>query len=398
MKNLNKVIVLSLLGFFLTSCDQEEQVTDIIQFPRIKIDNTIIAESDEIANIPVKLTWKYNHDVSVDYKVLTLKDGLAEPEFDFIPTSGTLVIPAGDTLAFINVEIINDIISEADEKFLIELSNPIKAKLLTTQAVITIKNDDASIFIDDTGFNAPETYQGYKRVWEEDFIGDEIDNSIWTHEIGGNGWGNNELQYYTKSPKNSFQTGGYLFIEALEQSVGGNGYTSARLISKDKYEVKYGRIDIRAKLPEGKGLWPALWMLGANIDDVSWPRCGEIDIMELVGNQPQIVHGTAHYFGSGNSHEFKGLSTFLSGGKKFSQEFHVFSLVWKENSLEWQMDGKKFFSLKPSDVNGADWPFNNDFFFILNVAVGGNWPGAPNASTVFPQQMLVDYIRVFQIE
>lgn len=387
-----------LLGVFFISCDSNEEVTDITQFPRIKVEDTAVSEGIGKANVEVILTWAYNHPVSVDYEVTTLKDGLAEPNLDFRTTNGTITIPAGDLVGNIEVEIIDDLINESNEKFLLTLSNAVKGKLIRTEAVITINNDDSELAIDDTGFEAPEVYQGYDRVWEEDFLGSEIDELIWTHETGGGGWGNNELQYYTDSPTNSFVGGGYLFIEAKEEALGGRDYTSARLISQDKYSVQYGRIDIRAKMPEGKGIWPALWMLGQNFKTDGWPRCGEIDIMELIGNQPQIVHGTAHFFGSSNSHEFIGKSTFLPGGKKFSDEFHVFSIVWKENSIEWQLDGKKYFELTSSDVNGADWPFNSDFFFILNIAVGGNWPGAPNASTVFPQKMLVDYIRVYQIK
>jgi beta-glucanase (GH16 family) len=167
------------------------------------------------------------------------------------------------------------------------------------------------------------------------------------------------------------------------------------MITKAKKEFQYGRIDIRARLPYGQGIWPAIWMLGANIDDVGWPRCGEIDIMELVGHLPKVSHGTAHYDVDGWAS--KGSSYALTTGQTFSDEFHVFTIVWEMNRIKWYVDYNKFFELSAQDVGGT-YPFNNPFFFIMNIAVGGNWPGDPDETTVFPQTMEVDYIRVFQQE
>ncbi len=387
------------LAFFVcfVSCDPEEQVTDITQFPRIKIESQTVNENSGTSEILVQLTWAYDQTVTVDYIAEKFQDGLAEPNVDFVETSGTLTFAPGEITKPLPIEIVDDIILESDEKFQITLSNPVLGKLLNTQAIITIIDEDTEVFIDGSGFDAPEIYQGYQRVWEDEFSGDVIDLDSWGYNIGGDGWGNNELEFYTDRGINSFQTQGYLFIEAREEKFGGRDYTSARLLSQDKQEFQYGRIDIRAKLPKGKGIWPAIWMLGSNFDEVGWPRCGEIDIMELIGSEPKIVHGTAHFLGGSNSHESNGSSTFLSGGQDFSDEFHVFSIVWLEDYIEWRLDGKKYHSITPSTINGGDWPFNNKFFFILNVAVGGNWPGSPNATTVFPQRMLVDYIRVYQL-
>lgn len=391
-----KLLILFLGAFVLGSCDPEEQVTDITQFPRMKVENQSVLENIGTANVSVELTWAYTQEVTVEYEIMVAENGEAESGQDFEGQTGKLTFPVGSLTADISVTIIDDVISEPNEKFQVVLSNPVYGKLLNSTAIITIENDDSSLNVDGSGYEAPELYQGYLRAWEEDFSAGAIDASIWTHEIGGNGWGNSELQYYTDKPTNSFQAAGYLFIEAKEQTIGSNDYTSARLISQDKFEFEYGRVDIRAKLPKGKGLWPALWMLGHDFGEVGWPRCGEIDIMELIGSSPKIVHGTAHYFGDNNSHQFQGGSTFLSGGGDYSDAFHVYSIIWRENYIEWQVDGKKFHTLTPSDIEG-EWPFNDEFFFILNVAVGGQWPGNPDASTIFPQQMLVDYIRLYQL-
>jgi beta-glucanase (GH16 family) len=233
-------------------------------------------------------------------------------------------------------------------------------------------------------------------VWSDEFLGKTLDNGSWTCETGGSGWGNNELEYYTNSLNNSFLTGGYLVIEARKETMGSNNYTSARIISKDKKTFTYGRIDIRAKLPKGQGIWPALWMLGNNISQqgFGWPACGEIDIMELLGHEPSKVYGTVHWGISGQGSTHIGGNTTLATGD-FSGSFHVFSLQWNTSKLTFLVDDVAFFTANKTDV-GANYPFDKPFFFIMNVAVGGNWPGNPNTSTTFPQRMLVDYVRVFQ--
>ncbi|MFT6937426.1 MAG: beta-glucanase (GH16 family), partial [Saprospiraceae bacterium] len=202
------------------------------------------------------------------------------------------------------------------------------------------------------------------------------------------GWGNNELQYYRT--ENTTVNGGNLIIEAKQESFGGGTYTSSRIITKGDISFKYGRVDIRAVMPEGQGLWPALWMLGENIDQVSWPACGEIDIMEIVGHQPNKVHGTIHWDANGHAN-YGGSKTSTSD---LSEEFHVFSIIWDANEIKWLLDGVQYHNV---DIAPADLDeFREAFFFIFNVAVGGNWPGNPDATTSFPQRMIVDYMRVFQ--
>ena len=393
-KNYNWAILALILC--VVSCDEKEQVTDITQFPRIKIENQSIKENGGGSGVEVLLTWAYEQPVTVDYTTENLDNGIAQAGVDFVGETGTITFQPGELVQSIPVNIIDDIFTESDEKFQITLSNPVLGRLLNTTAIITIEDEDEELTIDGSGYEAPEVYQGFQRVWEDDFSGNEIDTDVWGYNIGGDGWGNQELQYYTDSPTNSFQTQGYLFIEAKEEQIGNNNYTSARLLSKDKFDTRYGRVDIRARLPKGQGLWPALWMLGSNFDTVGWPRCGEIDIMELIGSQPNLVHGTCHYLADSGVNDKNGGNKLLTGGGDFSDEFHVFSIVWREDYIEWRMDGQKFHSVTPDDING-DWPYNNDFFFILNVAVGGEWPGSPDASTVFPQQMLIDYIRLYKL-
>jgi len=268
--------------------------------------------------------------------------------------------------------------------------------LENSKAIGKILNDTGLNFTtDNSGYTTPNSYPTYKLIWSDEFSGSSINPSDWTFEKGNNnGWGNNELENYTNRTENAFVSNGNLIIEARQESVGGFNYTSARMITKSKQTFTYGRIDIRAKLPKGKGVWPALWMLGNNIDQKGWPACGEIDIMELLGQEPSRVYGTLHYGNSVATHLSKGGNYVLSAGS-FDQQFHVFSLIWDKDNLKILVDDVNFFSAKSSDISGT-YPFDQPFFFIFNIAVGGNWPGNPDISTTFPQRMIVDYIRVFQ--
>lgn len=224
-------------------------------------------------------------------------------------------------------------------------------------------------------------------AWGDEFNNDGApDPTKWSYELGAGGWGNNELQYYTSRPENVIVQGGVLKINLLKENYMGSNYTSARIVTKGKYTLKYGRVDIRAKLPSGGGTWPALWMLGANYETSPWPACGEIDIMEHVGNVPNRIHGSLHHpsnFG-GNA------STSTVNITNASTEFHIYSLEWNATTIKFYVDNVVFYTFN----NNASLPFNNPFFFIMNCAMGGNFGGAvdPNftAST-----LEVDYIRVY---
>jgi beta-glucanase (GH16 family) len=250
--------------------------------------------------------------------------------------------------------------------------------------------------------------QTWTLVWADEFNGPAwsgIDSTKWTAETGGWGWGNNEFQYYTKHLRNASQDGnGSLVIKAVRDSFmpkyqcwyGKCRYTSARLITKDKFEQANGRFEARLKVPFGQGLWPAFWMLGNNINTVGWPSCGEIDVMENIGREPSTVYGTIHGPGYSGGNGLGGSYT-LPNGQRFADDFHTFAIEWEQNVIRWYVDGILYSTKTNANLpTGATWVFDHPFFILLNVAVGGNWPGSPDNTTVFPQFMYVDYIRVYQ--
>jgi hypothetical protein len=259
-----------------------------------------------------------------------------------------------------------------------------------------VVGEDGEPIDSENGYITPLSYDGMQLIWQDEFNGSSLDESDWNYEVNGDGGGNNELQYYRK--ENTTVSDGFLTIEAKKESYQGKSYTSSRLTTQNKFDFKYGRVDIRALLPKGQGLWPALWMLGSNWSTVGWPKCGETDIMEMVGGgagRDDTTYGTLHWDNNGNyactcdqGKEYK-----LSAGI-FADEFHVFTITWDANEIQWFVDDVLF---KTTDITPADLSeFHEKFFLIFNVAVGGNWPGSPNSSTVFPQRMIVDYARVFQ--
>ena len=244
----------------------------------------------------------------------------------------------------------------------------------------------------------------WKLVWQDEFNeknGSPVNAKKWTHEVGGAGWGNHELEYYTNRIENSYQADGMLVIKAIKESFSGTErvareYTSARLTTRKNFTVTYGRIEARLKVPRGQGIWPAFWMLGADIDSVRWPRCGEIDIMENIGKEPSNIYGTLH--GPGYSGKDGPSSRYsLADNKSFADAFHVFAVEWERDVIRFYCDNVLYKTRTPKDLPpGTMWVYNQPFFILLNVAVGGDWPGSPDATTSFPQEMLVDYVRVYQ--
>lgn len=382
------------LGGILAGCGDRTDTPPAEDLPRISISSVTLFEGDENNDfrfqVGINKAWDQEVRVNFSTSEITAGDGT-----DFIGKSGTFSIAPGERNGTISITIIGDTLKEDDEQFRVVLSNPLNATLQNDEAIGTIRNDDSYIFVPEDGYITPDNYTGFTLLWRDEFDADELNLSDWTHETGAGGWGNNERQYYTDRTDNSFLSEGNLVIEAKEESFEGAPYTSARIVTRDKQEFTFGRVDIRAILPEGQGIWPALWMLGANISDIGWPACGEVDIMELIGHEPSTVHGTAHWGEQNQGFSYmKGDGYTLSAGK-FSEKYHVFSLVWEPGLLKWYVDDNEFFRLTPSDVNGS-YPFDAPFFFIFNIAVGGNWPGYPDATTQFPQRMYVDYIRFFQ--
>jgi len=245
----------------------------------------------------------------------------------------------------------------------------------------------------ETNADARDFNQYTELVWSDDFDGSALDASKWTPEVR-DVWYNNELQATTSSRDNITVVGGKLNIIAKRQNYNGRDYTSGRIVTKGKKDFQFGRIDTRAKLPKGKGIWPAIWMLGANDSNVAWPACGEIDIMELRGSTPKVNLSTIHYGTSVADHRYKGTSYTLPGTGDFSDDFHTFSLVRSRDQMRFYIDGNLYYTLTNADA--SPYPFNNPFYLILNVAVGGDFDGNPDASTVFPSTMEVDYVRYYQ--
>lgn len=253
------------------------------------------------------------------------------------------------------------------------------------------------------GYQSAESYAGYTKIFSDEFDGTELNTDVWSYDIGtgSNGWGNNELEYYRE--ENASVEDGLLVIEARKETFGGRGYTSSRIKTQDNFSFTYGRVDVRAVVAEGKGLWSAVWMLGQNFADVSWPYSGEIDIVDTIGgpgNEDTAVHNT--YWNNGGlgasySPASAGTNHQLSGGETYSDTFHVFSIEWTAEAIIWYVDDVQTHAITITDGSDLAEAFREDFFLILNVAVGGNWPGAPVTSTQFPRGMLVDYVRVFQL-
>lgn len=243
----------------------------------------------------------------------------------------------------------------------------------------------------------------WQLVWSDEFDAEELDQEKWSYqhgtgeEQGLTGWGNNELQYYTDDEENVFLEDGRLHIVAHQENYEGMEYTSGRILTREKGDWKFGKIEVRAKLPQGQGIWPAIWMLPTENVYGGWPKSGEIDIMEMVGHEPETIHGTVHYGPDWPDNEYTGTPFSLDDGT-FADEFHTFAIEWEEDQIKWFVDGNEFYSVTPDTLEPRQYPFNEEFHLILNLAVGGNWPGNPDKTTEFPQSMVVDYVRVYQME
>lgn len=275
-------------------------------------------------------------------------------------------------------------------------ANATATQFIETEKVVTITLGSGDLIIPTTGYTSPTTYPGLTLVWEDNFTGSALNTSDWTYETGrgSNGWGNNELQFYRQ--ENTSIVDGHLVITAKKENFSGAEYTSSRLITKDKRSFKYGRIDIRAALPKGKGIWPAFWMLGANFSTVGWPKCGEIDIMEMVGGagKDNTIYGTLHWDNNGSHACTCGDDGYTISTGSLANEFHVYSIVWTADKITWYLDNVVHHEIdtRPAEMS----EFDAAHFLIFNIAVGGNWPGNPDATTQFPQRLIVDYVRVFQ--
>lgn len=246
----------------------------------------------------------------------------------------------------------------------------------------------------------PDPPEGWELVWHDEFDGDAIDPGNWTYDIGGWGWGNGEAQYYTDRPENARVENGLLVIEARQEKYEDSYYTSARLLTQGLHAFQYGRIEARIKVPAGVGTWPAFWMLGDNFGrdtadptQSNWPNVGEIDIMEYVGREPDLVVGTVHgpgYAGAG------GLTRWNRQDYPIADDFHTFAIEWDFEGIRWFYDGELYYDLSRDAVGDREWVFDQPFFIIVNLALGGTLGGMISPDTEFPQNMYVDYVRVYQ--
>jgi beta-glucanase (GH16 family) len=250
-----------------------------------------------------------------------------------------------------------------------------------------------------------KTPEGYTLIWSDEFNGKNgslPDPSKWTYDIGGTGWGNHELEYYTNRRENARIESGNLVITAREEPYDGPDgaefdYTSARLKTQGLFSQAYGRFEARIKVPAGQGLWPAFWMLGDNFGSAGWPKCGEIDIMENVGKEPGINHGSLHAASSTSTTSDLTATITLPAGQKLSDDFHIYAVEWEPDAIRFYLDANLYATFSAAQwPSGGTWVFDHRFFLILNVAVGGDWPGSPDDTTEFPQTMLVDYVRVYK--
>jgi len=239
----------------------------------------------------------------------------------------------------------------------------------------------------------PDDLSGWTLAWSDEFDGpaDALpDPAAWAPQVGGHGWGNQELQFYTDGQNASLDGMGSLAIVVRRSDQ--MGYTSARLVTKDRVAFRYGVVRARIRLPGGRGIWPAFWMLGQDRDQAGWPQCGEIDVMENFGKDPAAVQGAVHgpgYSGAG------GLAAPCHAGTDLSGAFHVYTVAWEPARIRWYLDDRHYATVTPADLRGHRWVFDHEFFLLVNVAVGGVASVTPDSSTVFPQRMLVDYVRVY---
>jgi beta-glucanase (GH16 family) len=279
-----------------------------------------------------------------------------------------------------------------------------RSRIIVVATVVAVAITSIGVVLGRAGLSSAAT-DANGMTWADDFdgaAGSAPDPGRWSHETGGSGNGNNELEYYTTSTSNAALDGqGHLVITARQENPAGYTcwygsctYTSARLNTAGHFTQAYGRFEARIKLPRGSGLWPAFWLLGDNIGSVGWPQSGEMDVMENVGREPGTNHGSLHGPGYSGGNPLSG-SYSLPGGAAFADDFHTFAIDWAPDSVAFSVDGHEYEKHTPADTHGNQWVFNHPFFIILNVAVGGSFPGSPDGSASFPQQMVVDYVHVF---
>jgi len=389
------------LLLFLASCAKSSNEGVEEPIPKLSFDDISLVEGNgSITTVTIKLTLDhpYSKTVGVSYSTIP---GSAMSNEDFeAQTDKILNFKPNEVEKEIILYVVADDWREPDESFEVKFVKPFNIELLKNSCLISIKNDDTKIISGGTvGYEAPISYPGYTLVWGDEFDGPGLNAANWTEELGDGcpalcGWGNNQLQYYTNNSNNLFFQEGKLIIEGRAESIGGKNYTSARLTTKNKKAFKFGRIDMRALVAMGTGYWSAFGLLPQDNVFGAWPKSGEIDIMENKGSEARTVYGTAH-FGNGPASTNIRKGYFKPFGAYWG-EFHVFSIEWKQDEINWYADNVLYGSVSKADLGANNYPFNEQFYFIINLAIGGNFPGSPDANTIFPRWFMIDYIRVFQ--
>lgn len=395
---MGKIQYLILALFFLSCSKKNPWIPIQTGVPSFEIfADTLIEGIDDFLLLSVHLKNKIETPILIEYETSSASAIAGE---DFEHTSGLMYFST-DTLSHkqnILINLIDDEKQEETEIFEIIFRTDTLANFNNERVQIIILDDDDQLTDNDfPGYVTPLEYEGWNLFWADEFSGTELNLEDWIQANSGN-WFNNELQYYT--PNNTEVGNGVLTITAKPEVMGGHNYTSSRMWTHHKVFFNYGRVDIRAKLPYSQGLWPALWMMGENRDTVGWAQCGEIDIMELRGHTPNTVSSTIHYKNAGGNNVHPTAKKYVLESESFDDEFYVFSLIWNEHKVEFFVDDILYNTIFHPNLNylNNDNPFLKEFYILMNVAVGGNFGGNPDATTIWPQKMEVDYVRVFQKE
>lgn len=400
MYKLQYFILISLLFFGCKNNNLDFPVAT--SNPKIEIVRDTFTEGEvNYASVNVSLKGMPETPFLVEYETIPVTAREGE---DFEPASGILAFSeeVASHIQNIFIEILDDNKYEEEEYFEIHFAADTLVNLGNEKVEIIILDNDVQLTDNDfPGYATPMEYDGWNLFWADEFGGETLNLDNWTPIVGNGcpnlcGFGNNEKQYYRV--ENMEVSNGLLAIHARKEDFQNNHYTSSRITTVDKVFFKFGRIDIRAKLPYSQGLWPALWMMGQNRNTAGWPTCGETDVMELRGAIPNTVGATLHYKNSAGKHQYVTTDKYILSNGDFSDEFHVFSMIWNEHKIEFFVDDNHFITIYFSSLNfnNSDNPFLKDFFILMNVAVGGNYGGDPDATTVWPQKMEVDYVRIFQ--
>ncbi len=322
-------------------------------------------------------------------------------DFDFAPVNNTdsanyIVFTSKSTGGYSSIKwVLNGETMQQDTEFTYYF--PKKGTYSVTLTVFSVTSSSVSTTKDVTIASDDPAYVPHKLIWSDEFDSTSLNTKYWNYDTGASGWGNNEWENYTT--KNAIVSNGFLSIVA---KLVGNGqhvgdYTSSRINTNGKEEFLYGRVEVRAKLPGGKGTWPAFWMLGSDIGTVSWPACGELDIMENVGYDPTWVRGSIHTPSSyGNTKNFGRVQI-----PDCDTTYHIYGMTWAPSKIEYWIDdpSKPYYTYNPAVKKPNNWPFNKPCFIILNLAIGGNWGGAKGVNdSIFPQEYKIDYVRVYSYQ